>query len=152
MLRLTLSEFSEKINEIMPLIIKEFVRRQENELCKGKITLPQFVILDFLLNKQVANMTEISRFMGVSTAAITGIVDRLVKYGYVARMPEPQDRRIIKIMLTSTGSSLAKKIIQQRRKTVMDIFGKVSESDRSEYLRILSRVHDILARKDEADT
>lgn len=147
MSKLSLVEFSEKINEIMPLIIREFVKRQGNELYKGKITLPQFVILDFLLNRQTANMTEIASFMGVSTAAITGIVDRLVKYGYVIRVPDLQDRRIIKIMLTAEGSTLTKKINQQRRKAVMEIFGRVSESDRSEYLRILSHVHDILARK-----
>ena len=147
--KFTLSEFADKINEIMPLLTKEFIRQQENELYKGKITLPQFFILDFLLNKQTANMTEISRFMGVSTAAVTGIVDRLVKYGYVERGFDPVDRRIIKIKPTEKGYTLVKKINQQRRKAVMDIFSQVSESDRSQYLRILLRVHDILSKKEE---
>ena len=49
--QLSLTEFADKIHEIMPVIIREFARRQVDELRKGKITLPQILILDFLDKK-----------------------------------------------------------------------------------------------------
>jgi hypothetical protein len=48
MLPLSLSEFADKISEIMPVVIQELTRRQTNELFRGKITLVQFIMLDFL--------------------------------------------------------------------------------------------------------
>jgi len=142
----TLLEFADKMNEVMPGIIQGFARRQADELYKGKITLPQFLILDFLSQQGESRMTDMAHFMHVTTAAMTGIVDRLVGYGYVARVYDPEDRRIIKIKLTPHGSALVKKINTQRRSMVIKIFGSISETDRQDYLRILMQIRDVLSK------
>jgi len=145
MSQLSLSEFADKINEIFPVIIKHFLKKQTNELCKGKITLPQFVILDVLCRQGEAKMTDLAHFIGVSTAAMTGIVDRLVKSSYVVRAHEPDDRRIIKITPTAKGSLLVRNITQQKRQMIIDMFGKLSRQERQDYLRIIMRLRDALA-------
>ena len=141
---LTLTEFAKRISEIMPFIMREFSRRQANELYKGKITVPQFFILDYLYTQDGSRMTDLAKFMHVTTAAMTGIVERLVKCGYVVRIPEPDDRRIIKVKITPRGLELVKRICHQRRQMTINIFGKLSEDDRKEYLRLLTRLRDIL--------
>ena len=145
--RISLSEFADRLNEILPVIIKEFARRQANELYKGKITLPQFLILEFLHRQGECKMKDLALFMYVSTAAVTGIVDRLVRYGYVARVYQPQDRRIINIKLTVKGIDLVKKINQQRRQMVIKVFGRISQDERESYLKILMRIRDILTEE-----
>lgn len=142
-----LYEFANQLNKIMPVIIKEFARRHANELYKGKITLPQFFILNYVYENGESKMTDLARFVKVTSAAMTGVIDRLVKYDYVLRVAEPRDRRIIKIKLTAKGGGLIKKINQQRRSMVINIFGKISAAERDEYLRILSRIRDILTKE-----
>ncbi len=149
MLQSSLLEFADKMNEVMPGIIQGFARRQTDELYKGKITLPQFLILDFLSQQGESKMTALAHFMHVTTAAMTGIVDRLVGYGYVVRVYEPEDRRIIKIKLTPRGNELVRKINAQRRRMVIKIFGSISEADRQDYLRILMQIHNILIKEKE---
>lgn len=144
--QVTLSEFADKINEVMPLLAKEFTRRQPDELYKGKITLPQLLVLDFLNKQGESKMTDMAHFMRVTTAAMTGLVDRLVRDGYAVRVYDSQDRRVIKIKLTPQGSGLVKKINTQRRKMVMKIFGHISEADRQDYLRILLKIKDVLTK------
>lgn len=143
--KVSLLEFADKISQIMPVIIKGFAMRQKNELYKGKITLPQFLILEFLNREGETKMSGLAPVMGVSTAAVTGLVDRLVKYGYVVRVFDPRDRRIIRIKLTAAGLSLVKKVNQQRRQMIINIFGKISETDRLDYLRILMQIKGILS-------
>lgn len=150
MIEFSLLDFADKMNDILPVIIKEFARRQVNELYKGKITLPQFLILEFLSRRLESNMTDLARFMNVSTAAMTGIVDRLVKYGYVVRAYDQKDRRIIKVKMTARGKKLVKKINHQRRQMVIKIFGRISEADRQDYLRILMQIRDILVKENSA--
>lgn len=140
-----LLEFADKMNEILPSVIKGFAKRQAYELYKGKITLPQFLILDLLSRQDESRMSDIARFMEVSTAAATGIVDRLVKYGYAARVFDSRDRRIIKMRLTFRGAALVKRINRQRRQMVINIFGKISSEDRRDYLRILMQIRGIFA-------
>jgi 5'-methylthioadenosine phosphorylase len=136
------------MNEVMPTIIKEFARRQINELYKGKITLPQFLVLEFLYRKGESKMTDLAHFMGVSTAAMTGIGDRLVRDGYIKRAYDPNDRRIVRVKLIARGSDLVEKINEQRRQMVIKIFGKISENDRNDYLRILMQIKNILTKGD----
>lgn len=146
-MKVSLGEFSERINDILPVMMKEFAKRQMNELSKGNITLPQFLILDFLEKNKETKMSGLARFMSVTTAAMTGMIDRLVKYGYVVREPEESDRRIVKIKITPKGSGIIKGINSQRRHMIIDIFGRVSERDRSDYLRVLMNIKEILSDK-----
>jgi DNA-binding MarR family transcriptional regulator len=139
MSKVSLSEFADKINEILPQIIREFIRRQTNELSKGRLTLPQFLILSFLNERKESKMTDLARFMRVSTAAMTGIVNRLVEAGYAVRIFDPHDRRIIKINLTAKGEVLVRNIGKERRRMIMNVFSKVSEN-----LRIITRIKEIL--------
>jgi len=143
---ITITEFADKINDVVPVMMKEFSKRNVPEFYKGKITLPQFLILGFLHNNGDSKMCGIAKFMSVTTAAMTGMVDRLEKYGYVERESEPEDRRIINVSLTHKGLELVKKINDQRRHMIIDVFGKVSGEDRSDYIRVLMKIKDILTK------
>ena len=146
---ISIADFAQKMNQIMPEIMKGFVRRQNNDVCKGKITLPQLLILELLSRQGASKMTELAKYMKVSTAASTGIVQRLVLLGYVQRVYDPRDRRIVRIKLSTKGTELLKKISQQRTQLVIKIFGQISENDRGEYLRILMQVKDILNKEED---
>lgn len=144
----SLSQFANKMNEVMPVLLREFSRRQENELYKGKITLPQFLILDFLSRQGQCQMNHLANFMHVTTAAMTGVIERLVRDGYAARVYDAKDRRIIKVRLTNKGNELVKRINRQRQKMIIKIFGNISEADCRNYLRILMQIKEILTKED----
>lgn len=141
---ISLNQFADRLSEIVPVIMKEFSARQVNELYKGKITVPQFISMAFLEKQGQAKMKDLAGYMKVTTPAMTGMVERLVKVGYIHRVFDPADRRIIKVELTGKGKTLVKKVVAQRRNMILDIFGKISETDREEYLRILGNIRNIL--------
>ncbi|MBI4706939.1 MAG: MarR family transcriptional regulator [Candidatus Omnitrophica bacterium] len=144
MSEVSLLEFADKISLIMPQIMREFSRHQADELHKGKITLPQFLILENLNSQGQQTMTALARYMHVTTAAMTGIIDRVVRDGYVVRTAEPDDRRIIRIKISPKGIKLVEKFNKNQRSMILKIFGKISDKDRRDYLRILMQIRDIL--------
>jgi len=146
-MKLSVSDFADRINEIMPVMMKEFSRRQASELLKGKVTLTQILILEFLERQGSTKMTDIARFMKVSTAAATGIVERLVKSGYVIRTFQEGDRRIVRIKINPRGLELVKRVALDRHKMLISIFGKVSDQDRSDYLRVLTKIKNNLIKE-----
>lgn len=140
----SLLEFADKLDEVLPSVIKGIIKRQPGELSHGKITMPQFFIMEHLLRQGRSKMTDLARCMDVTTAAMTGMVDRLVREGYMARDSDPKDRRIILMKLTARGIELVRKMRAQRRKVIIDIFGLLPEADRRDYLRVLMRVRNII--------
>ena len=64
-----------------------------NELNRGNISFPQFFLLAYLSSEDYLTMSDIAKKMGHSTAAATGLVDRLEKLGYVERVHAAEDRR-----------------------------------------------------------
>ncbi|MFH0826721.1 MAG: MarR family transcriptional regulator [Candidatus Omnitrophota bacterium] len=140
----SLFEFGDKINEILPLFQREFARQLTKEFFKSRITLPQFLILMILDKEGELKMSSLARLMNVSMAAMTGSVSRLVASGFVLRRDDPKDRRIVRIQLTSKGSQLVDKLKKQRREMIIHLFKDISGEDRTNYLRILTLIKDKL--------
>lgn len=56
-----------------------------------------------LLAEQQHGPAELARHLGVTSAAASGIVDRLVARGHVERVPHPDDRRRTQVVMTDSG-------------------------------------------------
>lgn len=141
---MTLSDFADKVTGIMPVLMREFLKQQSGEFYKMKITMPQFIALDMLTKRKESSMTDLAHDMYVTTAALTGIVDRLVRDGYVMRASDPDDRRIIRIKPTANGEKVVKHAVEERKKATMRIFGMISPYEREQYIKILTHIKDHL--------
>lgn len=64
----------------------------------------ELVTLEHLSRERIGP-AEVARRLEVSTAAATGIVDRLVGRGHVERRPHPDDRRRTELVITPSGRS-----------------------------------------------
>lgn len=71
-------------------------------------------------------MSDIAKKMGHSTAAATGLVDRLEKLGYVDRVHAAEDRRKIMVRITSKGTQLVSKM---RAEIATDLAGILADMD-----------------------
>jgi len=59
-----------------------------------------------LYQKDSLTMGELSQALAVPMSTATGMVDWMVKEGYTARLPDPADRRKVRVSLTDTGKNL----------------------------------------------
>ena len=69
---------------------------------RAGISDTELVTLEHLSREQIGP-AEVARRLEVSTAAATGIVDRLVSRGHVERRPHTADRRRTELVLTESG-------------------------------------------------
>lgn len=79
------------------------------DLRSEDLTVPQFMILNYATPDGVP-LSEISSRMLCDNSNLTGIVDRLISKGYVERRPDPQDRRVSLICLTTDGAEKLRRI------------------------------------------
>ena len=76
------------------------------------ISIPQYLCLNFLRTSETyrATATEIGQHLNLNASTVTGIVSRLEKKGYVARLLNPEDKRSSFIYLTALGDKIIKTI------------------------------------------
>jgi len=97
------------------------------ELSKGNISFPQFFLLTYLSSEEYLTMSDIAKKMGHSTAAATGLVDRLEKLCYVERMHAAEDRRKIMVRITSKGIELVSKMRTEISNDLANILAGMDE-------------------------
>ncbi len=100
-----------KVTDFILFSQREFLLNLCKDLSRGNITHSQFYLLGYLSTCQRGlTMTDIARKMGHSTAASTGLVDRLEKLGYVERTHDADDRRKVIVRITLKGQDLLTKL------------------------------------------
>jgi DNA-binding MarR family transcriptional regulator len=96
------------------------------ELNRGNVSYPQFFLLAYLSSEEYLTMSDIAKKMGHSTAAATGLVDRLEKLAYVERIHAAEDRRKIMVRITQKGVEL---VARMRKEIASDLAGILSSMD-----------------------
>ena len=122
---------------------RSFLLDLSKELNSGNISYAQFFLLGYLANEDFLTMTDISKKMGHSTAAATGLVDRLEKLGYVQRLHAADDRRKVMVQITRKGielvnvlrNSMAENIAASMAAGSNGSDGETETTPRSELLR-----------------
>jgi DNA-binding MarR family transcriptional regulator len=97
-----------------------------NELNRSNLSYSQFFLLTYLSNEQFLTMSDIAKKMDHSTAAATGLVDRIEMLGYVERTHGSEDRRKIMVRITPAGVEL---VAQMRKHIAADLAGILSSMD-----------------------
>jgi DNA-binding MarR family transcriptional regulator len=93
-------------------------------------TLPRFDVMAALYRKADGMlMSEISRFLMVSNGNVTGIVDRLVADGFVARAQRNGDRRTSFVSLTRKGRAVFAKMAAAHENWIDELLGSLSTRD-----------------------
>lgn len=103
-------ETAEQLADFLMLAQRSCFLEISKDLNAGRISYAQLFLLGCLDQAESLTMSEIAKKMGHSTAAATGLVDRLQKLGYVARMHAEEDRRKILVMITEKGRRIIRKM------------------------------------------
>jgi DNA-binding MarR family transcriptional regulator len=102
-----------------------------SELNRGNISFPQFFLLTYLSSEDYLTMSAIAKKMGHSTAAATGLVDRLEKLGFVERVHAAEDRRKIMVRITSSGSEIVSTMREHIASELANIMEDLDDVDAS---------------------
>ena len=105
------------------------------------ITLPKFDLLSQLDRAEEGlTMGELSRRLMVTNGNVTGLIDRLVTEGLVARQPSPHDRRAQVVRLTPAGKQAFESMIPKHQDFIAERFQGISRAELAELHRLLGKL------------
>jgi DNA-binding MarR family transcriptional regulator len=83
---------------------------------------------------------ELADAAGVTRATMTGLIDTLERDGFVKREPDPDDRRMMSVRLTSRGERFMQAFLPGHFKAIAAIMGNLTEAERKTLVSLLTKV------------
>lgn len=143
----------EHLADIILNLQRCFMLRLSEELSRGKVSFPQFFLLGHIgSQRQSLSMSEIAEKMNHSTAAATGLVDRLEKLNYVQRIRAANDRRKVLVKITRKGRGLVERIRQDIVNNLSEIMELLPRQEQIAWLSIYEKIHAFCQSKKPACT
>ena len=141
---LNAKEVSFAVSRLMPHIIQGV---HLDFLVSRSITQTQFLVLVAIHSRGTCPMNILADSMQVSMPTMSGIVDRLVKAGYLDRLEDSQDRRQVVIKLTNKG----KKMIEQFQGAVgerwQEVLQVLSKQELAAFHAVVMKLTDKLQKR-----
>lgn len=131
---------AKKLADFIMFTQRSFLLNLSKELNKGSVSFAQFFLLGYLASEDYLTMTSIANKMGHSTAAATGLVDRLEKLGYVQRLHAADDRRKVMVQITRKGIDLVERMRQDIVNSLVELMGDLDSEEQSSLLENFSRL------------
>lgn len=100
-------------------------------------TILQVQGLTFLKEHPKTTVGELAAELTMSSPAIAKFTDKLVDCGWVERIDDPDDRRIVRLLITIQGEKEFERIKCKHFEKMSEIFSLMPEEDIKEMIRIM---------------
>lgn len=97
----------------------------------------QLRVLTIVLGNQHTNMSRLAEALDVVPSSASRLCDRLEATGLLRRVPDPRDRREVRLMLTPAARKLLAGVREARRRALADVLDRMPEPARQELVRAL---------------
>lgn len=133
-------KFSDALREWVEVFMNRSMRDSIQFWKESGLTMPHIATLMRLYHKGACGVSGVGSHLGVTNAAASQMVDRLVHLGLVARAEDPNDRRGKQLTLTSKGRALVQKSLDARRRWLEDLVAALTHEQQAEIADALARL------------
>ena len=102
------------------------------------LSMSQIGALFRIMHKGSSGVTDLGEELGVTSAAASQMLERLVQQGLVLRSEDPNDRRVKQIVLTDKGRSIIQESIHSRQAWLRDLAETMNEPEKAQAAAALS--------------
>lgn len=112
----------------------------------------ELLVLRFLararLRGSVVTPVTLSRYLGITSASTTALLDRLEKSGHLTRSPNPDDRRSVLVTSSEKSDAEIRHTLSAMHDRMMGIVRGMSEDDRATVIGFLDAMRDAVDQID----
>jgi DNA-binding MarR family transcriptional regulator len=136
-------------------IMKQFPRPKLKQSSIDGLTRSEYELLVMLVmhlgeDNRAFTVTEISNLLQITPAGVTHLINPLEESGYVERRQDPNDRRIVRIGLTSKGLQVAQALVSEVQEHLIGLVNHLGEDDSKTLIRLMSKAIEFFTVQFEA--
>ncbi|NIM48179.1 MAG: MarR family transcriptional regulator [Gemmatimonadales bacterium] len=115
--------------QILTSAVNDLMEQQLREVTGSKLTFSQLKLLKMVAITEAYTVSNVAAFLGVSNAAASRAVDRLVRRGLLRRTESADDRRAVELSLTPEGHELLSSYDAAASQMLEGIFGRFAPDE-----------------------
>jgi DNA-binding MarR family transcriptional regulator len=108
------------------------------------VSVTEMIVLGHLFNYGPMTPRDIATWLGFSTGATTGVLDRAEESGFLTRKANPDDRRSVLVTLTASGKRALNWMFDRTNAYLRDALKEHSYDDLATVARIMREVGESL--------
>ncbi|KUI33538.1 MarR family transcriptional regulator [Mycobacterium sp. IS-1496] len=124
---------------------KSVVRAFDEHLGDRGVSTPRSKLLAEIDRLQPVRSADVARAVGITQATASTLVDALVREGLVARAPDENDRRAVRLTTTEPGREQAREWRAQYTRAAHAMFAGFSDDEKKLLTELLTKLGDALA-------
>lgn len=132
------SQFSAVLREWAEIFIRRSMRDLFHFLKKNGLSVSQLNTLMRLYYGGSCGVSDISDHLGVTNAATSQMVQRLVEQGFLHRTEDLSDRRVKQLALTDKGRALVSQIIEARHHWLEELTTTLTPEQQANIITVLA--------------
>jgi DNA-binding MarR family transcriptional regulator len=133
--RKQIEELDQVFTEVTRFFIYQWLVNEE-EVINPK----QFILLRTLYEKERSTVSELAAELKLSTSATTIALNRLVKCGFVNRLRDEQDRRVVWVAPSEKAIPIIERLIERRRALFTELLQHLTDEELEQFSRVLDKM------------
>jgi len=129
-----------KLEWLGPILVRGLKLLTSVEALGQEYSFSQTLVLQALLMRRESRMHDLARFLGLSKANCSGLVDRLVKRRLLDREHGVEDRRVVFVRLTPKGLKVARGLAKVQRQGLAQMMRRVPEENLRVFIETLEQM------------
>src|SRR5262245_16011961 len=131
-------QFSDVLSEWVGVFMRRSMRDFMQSMKDSGLSMPQLSTMMRLYYHQTCGVSEVGSHLGVTNAAASQMIERLVQQGLLERAEHPDDRRAKQLKLTPKGRTLISKAIEARRRWMEELTTELTRDQQSAIITALT--------------
>jgi|SRR5271157_2363629 len=119
-------------------------------LTRSEYELLVMLVMNLDNDKKALTVTEISNLLQITPAGVTHLINPLEVTGYIERLQDPDDRRIVRIGITEQGTHVAEALILEVQEQLIGLVDYLGEEDSKTLISLMARAIEFFATQFDA--
>ena len=107
----------------------------------------QLETLQFIEKRKSCNMKEVAEYLHISAPSATSLVNNLVKFGWLKRVHDKQDRRVVNLVITDKGKKMVSDGSAHTNECMREILSALNNKEISDFAKILYKLSEDNSKK-----
>ncbi|TSC57258.1 MAG: MarR family transcriptional regulator [Candidatus Peregrinibacteria bacterium Greene0416_19] len=103
----------------------------------ANVSMLQLHALFFIDQHPGVTMKEVAELLSVTSPSATSFIDRLVKLGWVERLQDERNRKLVRLRMTERGRSVVQEKMAEKRKSMRQLLEALSHVEQIQLRDIL---------------
>ncbi|MFN2158357.1 MAG: MarR family winged helix-turn-helix transcriptional regulator [Anaerolineales bacterium] len=134
--------FISTLNQWIEILMRRSMRNFIRYARESGLSMSQFAVLFHLSKYRTSGVTDLGDHLGLTSAAVSQLLERLVQQGLILRTEDPNDRRVKQIILSEKGKQVLVKGIYVREDWFVNLSENLSPAEKDKIIGALKLLID----------